>query len=95
VGNVPIPRPTSGAVGDARHANRAGLVTMPKLRMKIGISGITSVGEGKTYSDIKRGDVIEIDDERVVTQYLEHGYAELRLEGDIGQPYRTEIVPNW
>jgi hypothetical protein len=65
-----------------------------KLRMKINISGMTSVGGGKTYTDLKRGQVIEVD-EAVAAQYLEHGYAELRLEGDIGQPYRTEIVPNW
>jgi hypothetical protein len=67
---------------------------MPKIRMKINIRGQTSVGSGKTYHDLKRGDVIEVD-EAGAAQYLEHGYAESRLEGDIGQPNKSEAIPNW
>jgi hypothetical protein len=57
-------------------------------------SSLRSSSAGKSYTDLERGQVIDVD-EAVAAQYLEHGYAELRLEGDIGQPYRTEIVPNW
>jgi hypothetical protein len=65
-----------------------------KLRMKIGIAGSTSVGAGRSYDSLKRGDVIECD-ERTATQFLSAGYAETRLEGDIGEARKPEAVPNW
>jgi hypothetical protein len=70
------------------------MVTMPKLRMKIGISGTVAVGDGKTYDSLKRGMVIETD-ERTAAQFLEAGYAETRLEGDIGEARKPEAVPHW
>jgi hypothetical protein len=65
-----------------------------RIRMKIGISGITSVGGGKTYTDLKRGQIIDAD-ENVANQYIEHGYAEKRLEGDVGPAYKSESAAHW
>jgi hypothetical protein len=67
---------------------------MPKLRMKIHIAGITSVGEGKTYTDIHRGDTVETD-ERTAHQFLTCGYAQADLKGPLGQPGKPEEIPNW
>jgi hypothetical protein len=63
-----------------------------KLRMKIGIAGTTSVGAGRTYTDLKRGQVIDVD-EATARQFLEAGYAELRLEGAVGEPRKREAIP--
>jgi hypothetical protein len=69
---------------------------MPRVRMKINISGSTSVGAGKEYTNIRRGDVIEVD-ERVAAQYLECGYAQSDISGPLGQPFKSEAIPdpNW
>ena len=67
---------------------------MPKIRMKIPISGTVSVGNGRTYDSLKRGQVIEAD-ERTTHQYLTAGYAQTDLTGPLGQPGKPEAVPNW
>jgi hypothetical protein len=54
-----------------------------KIRMKIHIRGITSVGAGRTYDSLVRGQIIEVD-ERTAAQFLEAGYAERKLDGEIG-----------
>jgi hypothetical protein len=66
---------------------------MTKVRAKIDISGMTSTG-AKTYTDIRRGDVLECD-ERTAAQFCEHGYAQTDLTGPLGQPYKSSEVANW
>jgi hypothetical protein len=61
---------------------------MPRIRMKIGISGSVAVGDGRTYDNLVRGDIVEAD-ERTAAQYCEHGYAERKLDGEIGMPYKA------
>jgi hypothetical protein len=65
---------------------------MTKVRAKINISGMTSVGGGRTYTDIRRGDVIECD-EATAAQFLECGYAQIDLKGPLGAPYKSEVPP--
>lgn len=67
---------------------------MTKVKAKINISGMTSTGAGKTYTNIQRGDIIECD-ERTAAQYIEHGYAQSDLSGPLGQAYKSEVTPNW
>jgi hypothetical protein len=67
---------------------------MKTVRMKIGISGTTAVGEGRTYDSLKRGQVIEVD-EVTARQFLAAGYAESRLTGDVGEARKPEELPNW
>jgi hypothetical protein len=67
--------------------------SMTPLKMKIGISGSTSTGEGKTYNSIQRGDIVECD-EKTAAQYLQFGYAQSDLQSEPGTPYKSEPIPD-
>lgn len=54
-----------------------------KVRMRIGISGITSGGGGKSYDSLTRGQVVDVD-EAVGRQWCQNGYAETTLTGPVG-----------
>lgn len=64
-----------------------------RIRMKIRIGGAVS-GGSTTYHDLKRGDIIDVD-EPIAHQYSENGYAETNLTGDIGQAYKPEAAPHY
>jgi hypothetical protein len=56
-------------------------VRQVKLRMRIPISG-----SFHGYRDVKRGDVVEVDDENGA-RYCRLGYAQTDLKGELGQAY--------
>jgi len=56
---------------------------MTRIRMLISIGGTFH----NNYSDVKRGDVVEVDDISAA-RYCQLGYAQTDLKGELGQPYR-------
>jgi hypothetical protein len=54
-----------------------------KVKMLIPIGGKTASGEGASYVDLKRGDVVEFS-ERLAWQYIENGYCSADYKAEPG-----------